>query len=272
MCHKAVVLALALVLSSLTFAQRNPKQSAAGAGPLASETCAFTFKSGKGFLATQYCVTANGNIASFSTAGVDMLAGVRPAIEGYGICDVTNSQTNYWDFANTDSGNWNPATAVLTNPKTVTVTRTTADGLWKLVQTIASTPASKTNYGSAKITMALTNTSATDKVVLLERHVNPDAGGQFAAAFNNFEATSFTVNAFNEPSGGGTGFTSSANLLTTNFDFQFALILPLPDAPTPCSPGGNTSLFTGDGSMLQEFNLEIAPGATKSAVVTYKPI
>jgi hypothetical protein len=121
--------------------------------------------------------------------------------------------------------------------------------------------------------MALTNLSASDKIVLLMRHVNPDVGGQFNAVNNNFQTAFLGVAAYDEFSGGVIGFASNASVLTTKFDFQFDLILTVPDAPTPCSISGQqTNLFQGDGSMLQLFNLEIGPGATKSATVTYKPI
>jgi hypothetical protein len=34
-----------------------------------------------------------------------------------------NTITAYFDYAQNDSGNWNAATAVLTNPNTVVITR-----------------------------------------------------------------------------------------------------------------------------------------------------
>ncbi len=44
-------------------------------------------------------MTVNGNIAEFqSPSGTEQLIPEgSPAFEGYGICDVTNAATEYWD-------------------------------------------------------------------------------------------------------------------------------------------------------------------------------
>ena len=140
------------MIASFAVAQTRSAQSAAATHEPASDKCAFTFSSGSGHGATQYCVTANGNIAQFSvvagnTLPSEFLKGVAPAIEGYGLCDTsTRPFTAYWDYASGDSGNWNVATAV-SAPASVKVTRTTADGVWQIVQTIAETKGSKFTYG-----------------------------------------------------------------------------------------------------------------------------
>ena len=274
MRNKLAFLFVVLALSPLTFAQQNQRQSAAGGAQLASESCAFTFKSGSKHGGTQFCVTANGNIAQFSAVGgnglpSEMLSGFAPATEGYGVCDV-NTVTSYWDYASNDSGNWNPPTAVST-AKSVTITRTTADGLWKLVQTITEVPGSSTAWGAAKISMALTNLSPTERIVIIMRHANIDAAG---SSLNDFDTSGIT--AYGMALGGDGGLSSTQSFLTTAFDFSFAFVLTVPGGPTPCLPlanqGAQLAFFEGDGAVLQYFNLDILPGKTKTATVTYKPI
>jgi hypothetical protein len=135
MCGKFPALFALLLLVPLAFAQQIHPQPAAGS-PQVSGNCAFTFSSGTGHGATQYCVTAAGNIAQFAMTGLngipsEMFSGVAPASEGYGVCD-TSTLKSYYDYNRADSGNWNPPTSVST-PKSVTITRTTADGIWKIV-------------------------------------------------------------------------------------------------------------------------------------------
>jgi hypothetical protein len=261
-----------LILVPLTFAQAGHHQAAVGSQP-ASENCAFTFSSGSGHGATQYCVTANGNIAQFTMTGLnglpsEMFSGVAPASEGYGVCD-TSTLTSYYDYARNDSGNWNSATSTST-PKSVTVTRTTADGVWKIVQTIMQKKASKMQYGGVEIKMAITNLSQQDRIIIVYRHANIDAYG---SPFNDFDASE--TSAFGFVSGMG-GVSSTASLLTTAFDFHFAFLQTNPDGPIPCTPignqGGQQTFFQGDGSVTHYFNLEILPRRTKTVTVTYQGI
>jgi hypothetical protein len=264
---------VAVLLCSLAFAQQRPLNSAAQ-GQSASETCAFNFTTGAKHGHTQYCVTANGNIAEFGVTGdsgllMEMLNGVAPASEGYGICNV-DSLTSYWDYANSDSGNWGTATAVA-GTNSVTITRTTADHAWRLVQTIAMMPGSNLGYGAARITMAVTNLTNADDIVVVMRHVNVDASG---STFNDFDTSGTT--AFGTAEGGLNGLMATAAFLTAQFDFHFSLVQTNPDGPDPCKPfgqsGGQQGFFQGDGSLLHYFNLDIRPGQTKSVSVTYKPI
>lgn len=272
MCKKLALLVVAVVLIPLAFAQNNSKQSK-GASRAADEKCAFTFSSGAGHGATQFCVTANGNIAQFAMTGLnglssEMFSGIAPASEGYGVCD-THTLTNYYDYAKGDSGNWNPATATST-PKSVTITRTSADGNWKIVQTITQKKATRTGYGAVEIKMAVTNQSDVDKIVIVYRHANIDAYG---STFNDFDTSE--TNAMGFVSGMG-GVSSIAHFVTTAFDFHFSFLQTNPDGPVPCTPlaeqGGQQSFFQGDGSVDHYFNLEILPGRTKMMTVTYQGI
>jgi hypothetical protein len=218
--RNSVMLLALLVLVPLAFAQRIHHQAAVGSQP-ETGNCAFTFSSGSGHGATQYCVTANGNIAQFTMTGLnlvpsEMFSGVAPASEGYGICDAS-TLTSYYDYSRADSGNWNASTSVST-AKSVTVTRTTADGIWKIMQTITQKKASKMNYGGVEIKMAITNQSQADRIIIVYRHANIDAYG---TPFNDFDASE--TSAFGFVSGMG-GVSSTASFVTTAFDFHFSFL------------------------------------------------
>jgi hypothetical protein len=177
--------------------------------------------------------------------------------------------TSYYDYSRADSGNWGTATATST-AKSVTVTRTTADGIWKIVQTIMQKKASRMAYGGVEIKMAITNLSKADRIIIVYRHANIDA---YESGFNDFDASETTASGF--VSGMG-GVSSTASFVATAFDFHFSFLQTIPDGPIPCTPigqqGGQQSFFQGDGSVDQYFNLEILPGRTKTVTVTYQGI
>ncbi len=272
MYKKLAFLFVVLALSSLTFAQQNLAQSGASAKQAPSTTCAFNLSSGSGHGLTTYCVTQNGNIAEFSAVGNNTLAtefinAAGPAIEGYGICDTTKPPAvNYFDYASSDSGNWNAATATMTGT-TVKVTRTTADGIWQLVQTITELNGSKTSYGRAKITTAITNLSKQDRFFDFFRYAH--VGG----TFTDFDTTSTTVFGMT-PDANGPGLSLTASFVTTPFDFSIGYVNTVPDAPVPCDlhSAFTSTFFEGNGGIVQLFNLEIRPGHTKTIAMTYKPI
>jgi hypothetical protein len=263
-----------LLLCSLAFGQaRKPNEASPQLHP-ASDTCAFNFTTGTGHGHTQYCVTANGNIAEFGVTGdsgllLEMLNGLGPASEGYGLCNI-DSLASYWDYAIADSGNWNASTAV-SGTNSVIVTRTTSDGAWKLQQRIEMLPGTSESYGAAKVQMAVTNLTNSDHIVVLMRHANVDAS---SSTFNDFDTSSTT--SFGTALGGLGGLVSTASFVNYQFDFHFSLVQTNPDGPDPCKPfgqsGGQLGYFQGDGSLLQYFNLDLPPGKTKVVTVTYKPI
>ena len=266
---------LAALFTSLAVAQTKTPLSPATTTQPANETCAFTFSSGAGHGATQYCVTANGNITQFSVVAgnglpSEFLNATGPATEGYGLCDTsTRLFTAYWDYASGDSGNWNAATAVST-PTSVTITRTTADGVWKVVQRIAETKATKLSYGIATIAMAVTNLSSSDRIIILSRYADINAA---ESTFNDFDRSETSAWG-GAPDGNGPALSLTAAFVTTPFDFSISFINTVPDAPIPCqihntfTPG----FFEGDGGVDQDFNLEIGPGKTKTVVVAYRPM
>lgn len=264
-------LAVALVLCLPALA-RQIQQTVAGTQ--ANETCAFNFMTGTGHGLTQYCVTNNGNITQFSAVGgntltYEFLNGTGAATEGYGMCDTTNfTPLAYWDFASSDSGNWNVATAVQSGNK-VTVTRTTADGIWQLVQTIRMVPGSKFTYGGAEVIMAAKNLSLQDRFLFITRYADVNAG---SSTFNDFGTTE--VSAWGIiPDGNGPGLSMTAGFVTTPFDFSLSFVETVPAAPIPCQINSNSTkgFFEGDGGIAQDYSLEIGPGRTKTVGLIYKP-
>ena len=124
----------------------------------------------------QYCVTVNGNIVEFnSPEGVEQIDQGSEPYEGYGICDDTTGIA-YYDYAYTDSGNWNAPTTVTSNSTEVKIERSTSDGAWTLTQTISKETGPQPY---AKIAMQLKNNSGVTKVANLLRFVNqvPDNAG-----------------------------------------------------------------------------------------------
>lgn len=269
---RVVVLAVVLILGCPAFSQSNFQQ-ATGAME-ATTACAFTFTTGSGHGLTQYCVTNNGNITQFSAVGgntlsYEFLNGTGTATEGYGLCDTTTSTLRaYWDFASTDSGNWNPASTVQGH-NTVQVTRTTADGIWKMVQAITEVPGSAQRYGAANISMAFTNLSTRDRFLFVTRYADVNAG---SSTFNDFGTTEASVWGL-IPDGNGPGFSATAAFVTTPFDFSISYVETVPSAPIPCQINSNSTkgFFEGDGGIVQDYSLEIGPGKTKTVTLTYRP-
>lgn len=271
--QKLWTLAVVVIACTCVLALNRPNPSGAGQQP-PLETCAFTFTTGSGHGLTQYCVTDNGNIAQFSAVGgntlsYEFLNGTGPATEGYGLCDTTQPPFGaYWDFASGDSGNWNAASAVQTG-NTVTVTRTTADGIWKLVQTITELPGSAKKYGAAKIVMTLRNLSNADRFVFVTRYADVNAGSSVFNDFGTTEASAWGI----VPEGNGPGLSATAAFVTTPFDFSISFVETVPAAPIPCQVNNNftKSFFEGDGGIGQDYSLEIGPGKAKTVALTYRP-
>lgn len=258
-----------LTMSSLGLAQAARKQEAAKADPRAIELstgCEFTFTSGNGPTFTQYCLSGNGNIVQFSSpAGFEFLD-AGEVYEGYGICDLTAEPTvPYFDYFVQQSDNWGPTAVTTPNATTKKFVRATNDGLWQLTQTITQIKASGSSVGSVKIAMALKNLSAIKRFAAVLRHADVDANG--TVDDDNFHATrNFAYGA--EP-GLSYGLGLTNNTFTplysafTRSDFF---------GPNPCNFATIEKPFTGDGSIGMIQLLEVAPGSTRTIVMTYKPI
>ena len=270
MPNKAVLLSVVLALSALTFAQPNQQQSTVGGVQPSNATCLFNFSSGSGQSLTTYCVTQNGNIAEFSANGTEFINSPGPAIEGFGMCDNTGSPLDYFDYASSDSGNWNPATATLTGT-TVVVKRTTTDGNWQLTQTITDTKASTRAYGSARVTMAIKNLSKIERFLVAFRYAQVNTP---PIPFADFDTTPTTAWA-NTISAEGPGLSSTGAFIIspTNTNSSVARVFQTTTPPDPCGVNSfSTTFFEGTGGILQIYSLDIKPNATRTISMTYKPI
>jgi hypothetical protein len=262
---KLTVFAALVALSAPTLAQQQAQDQAEQPVP-ATTTCSFSYFSGPLSTFTRYCLSVNGNIVQFdSPSGFEYLNN-GDLMEGYGICDVTPN-VSYYDYASIDSGNWGTTVVTTPNATTQVFARPTGDGIWQLTQTIQQIKATPSALGSVKITMALKNLSTITRYVTLLRVANVDAGpsplnDEFVSSFNS---------AFGEEPGASWGL----GLTTNTFTFAHnGAVLNVPTGPDPChyvTHIVNTS-FVGDGSIGHVYAISVPKGATKTVVMTYKPI
>ena len=257
-----------LTLSSFALGQHMSQRDAAAARKNAPETtaCAATFTSGSGHNLTQYCVTANGNITQFSRGG-DEYINVLVVTEGYGICDL-NSGTRYTDYASSDSGNWQAAAFSSTASQAVS-TRNTADGIWKITNTITKVAANAAGPGSAKVSMKIKNNTGVSRTILLARFADSDfQRGSTVDDQNDFDFT-LDYAAGLEP-----GFASGLSLTNATFNFPYdAFTQNTFTGPDPCGPFNvSTQPFFGDGGLVQLYQITIPSLATKTVNMVYKPI
>lgn len=238
---------------------------------LATETCTHQFTSGSGNTYLQFCVTANGNIVEFqSPVGVEQLSpqGSAP-FEGYGICDAT-ANTSYFDYANTDSGNWGAPVLLSQTATSVKIARTTIDGAWTLTQTFTMTPGTNPY---AKVTMALKNNSGIQKTAELIRFANavPDNAGNTNAFVENYDGTS--QSAFGWLGEGGTANGGPFGLMLQVVGnptpssvpyFREGLAIATLSGPDPCNSAANfTGLITNSGgSLVYWYELAVNQGQT----------
>lgn len=264
MLTRFLQIAVLLTLSSFALAQKHHQQPATLAPE--STNCAVTFTSGSGHNKTQFCVTTNGNITQFSRGGDEYIR-VGGFLEGYGLCDL-NTNVSYFDYADTDSGNWAPATFTSTGTKAIT-TRLTRDGFWKITNTVTKIPASTAGPGSAKVTMKIQNVSNTSRNLILLRYADVDfAQGDSEDFDNDFDFTTDT--AFGLEPAGRTGLSLTNNAF--NFE-HLAFTQNTEDGPDPCDLTANLAdqPFFGDGSVVQAYGLPMPKLAIKTINVTYKP-
>src|SRR5215471_358291 len=169
------------------------------ASPLSTESCAYNFSvAGAQNSFLKYCVTVNGNIVSFNSPnGNDQIAQGGFA-EGYGICDFSTG-ISYFDYAYTESGNWNSPVLVALTTGMVKIARTTSDGAWTLTQTITKTAGPSP---SAKVTMAIKNNSGAQKEFYLLRYADVDPSdanstGNFQESFDSSKFSAWGYEALN---------------------------------------------------------------------------
>jgi hypothetical protein len=267
------ILTLIVVAASLAngYAQQSPNMDAlnpkeASTLPLSSAattTCQSTFTSGSGLKQLSYCVTANGNILNF-TAPQGFLQEFNR--EGYGICDFTTApEVSYTDEASNDTGNWlNPTISQPNGPNTfpLTITRMTADGIWKLKQSFSQSPVDR----SVKVVMSFTNLTVVARSAFVLRYMDVDAdGGSGGDIFVQGTLFSLGTTVFNPNNHGVVLAALPGPLNFTGFNGNAGG----EDACAVSAPPANP--FTGDGALMYEWKLSgVAPGATQSVTFEYR--
>lgn len=249
-----VVTLLALIaLSSLASAQ--------------TTTCdpSRVFSAGTGDFAMQFCVTDNGNIAQYATplANEHILGGTIG--EGYGICDEFDpaAPVEYYDYAGGGAINFDPPTVDQPggpNTLPLTITRLTFDGLWKLSQTFTQNIPDR----AIKIKMEVKNLTAKDRAVNLVRYADIDASSK---SRNTFLVTPFSAlaDAFSDV---------GVQLRDAGHGSTVPIVQTVSGGPSPCTPDANaaTSVFTGNGSLILNYNRTVPKNGSKTVTVLYRPI
>ena len=251
------VLCASVWMPAQTAAEINKIQYEGIFSPDATSTCSYTFTSGSGNTYVKYCVTKNGNITQFQSPSGQQYVSKAPAGEGYGFCNF-NNQTQYYDYAGYgDSGNWGTSTKVSSSTTSVKISRKTSDGKYTLVQTITLIPSSS----RAQVTMTLTNNSSTAAHIGLLRFADADVSNQ---ATNTFDFTRRSAFAYNE-SGYGFGlYHVSGSVLNGG------ITQGIPGKPNACQPFLNEAApFTGDGSLLMQYDIQLAAHASTTVVTQY---
>jgi hypothetical protein len=266
MGSKSMLFAIVLGLTSLSLAQGKTGQLVLPDGAIhgdATLTCDVTYSSGTSTSSLQFCVTVNGNIPQFTIATQQMIG----IAEGYGICDTT-SNVSYFDYGQSDSGNWQSPTFTHSG-NTVTIVRTTSDGHWKLTQIITNQAATATGFGDAKVSMKLQNLSSITRSANIIRYADVDADGD---SNNHFDATA--TSAFGLEADYGHGLMITNNTVNINFGY---LTFPLSIAgePDPCNPDhfiASSLPFIGDGSIVSLWDFTLKHNTSATVVSTYKGI
>ena len=257
----ASLLLTLVVLAASALAQKSQDGQAA---PLGSTACQSTFTSGNanGISYMKFCTTQNGNVAKFeSPVNFDQL---YQGGEGYGVCDRTNNaNVRYYDWGVYGDSGWQASQITQPNgPNTfpLTITRTTADGVWTLKQVFSR----NTTTPAVKVTMTLTNNSAVTRQVYLERFADVDADGY---SVNWFDGTGFAAS-------GRSVFGLMMRHLTIDGIALGGYIVPA-GTTDPCSislVGGIP--YNGDAATLLLWTYHdgnsIATGTSKTAAFEYR--
>lgn len=258
-------------------------QKSPGSLPQATQACSYSYTIGTSAIPNDYlnyCITVNGNFANFqSPYGVELLD-QDGAYEGYGICDDSNGN-QYYDYAHTDSGNWDAPVLVTHTATEVKITRTTSDGAWTLTQTI-SREVGPPPY--AKITMALKNNSGVTKAVFLERFAEfaPDQAAATSNWQENYDGSQNsawgyipTTPNYSTTSGPYGMMLQNIGLPTpTSVPYDYAgFVTENAAGPAPCDPGANNvgTLTNSDGAGVMVYVFDLNKEQTVTVNSRYMP-
>jgi hypothetical protein len=272
MLRNSTLFALICAFSTLALAQPQSQPDVNKEPPPPSTVCAYPYSSGSQLTETQYCLSVNGNIVQFSRPANAEYIRKGAIIEGYGVCDLTDSQSyqSYYDYAAKNSGNWEETTGSAPKPTTRTFVRTTSDGVWQLTESILQGKASASRPGTIQVTMSLKNLSGTRRYVTLVRLADVNLGQQFDNdIFASTPETASVQDSFQD-----WGLAVTGNTLNNNIA-RWPITRPahggVKDPLDPCNTD-SYGHFVGDGLMGHEYANTLAAGSTMKVTMTYRPI
>ena len=214
-------------------AQRDAAALLAAPSHDATIGCTWAFVSGSANTYLAFCVTANGNITYLETPkGHRQIDNNLSFVgEGYGLFDA-NAPNTYYDYAYTDSGNWNPTSILRQTSTFVKLLRTTSDGIWTLTQTITQMAGSS----SAQIAMNLKNNTGVARTAYLLRYADINADDNLN---NNGDGTSNSAFIWNSSPNPSTLAPAYGLVLRNVGQVQFpqwgGFAQGTPDGPNPCA-------------------------------------
>lgn len=267
MSFRTTMLMMILVLSISAFAQTKKEKKSGVAALTATQDCFATFND----KLPNFCVTVNGNIENFFfPAGISQIY-----TDGYGICDFTGPQVSYYDDGDQDSGNWlDPVVSEPHGPNTfpLTITRTTADGLWTIKQSFSRNVADV----YVKDVITWTNNSGVEKFVYFTRYVDIDADG--SSSTNWFDGSATAGWGYAPASiQASHGLTVRSNLSINNY---LGFVTSFSDTQggnhDPCSFVSNTTPSQGDQALMYAWvpggNFTVPARGKITQTLEYRPM
>jgi hypothetical protein len=247
--------------------QEKDQRTAQQVSQYATTSCQSTFTSGTGNSYLSFCVTENGNVSTLESPKT--FNQIYLGAEGYGICDVTNGNSEtfprYYDWGRYgDSASW--LSSSITQPHgpntfPLTITRSTSDGGITLIQTFSQ---NKTTP-SVKISMTLKNNSAIPRDLWLVRFVDIDADGTSAGDYfdyNQYSSWGTQFGAF----GHGLMMHAGASPLLSQGNIVAA------GAQDPCGPNIQQTPYSGDGAAWHQWYFApLAAQSSQKLTIEYRP-
>jgi hypothetical protein len=252
---KLLLFVVVLTLAAVGFGQVQQKTRVADTvSPDATTTCKLTFTSGSGPNFLKFCVTVNGNVVQLTSPNGSEHIREGTILEGYSICDF-GSLTRYYDFAATDSGNWQPA-IVTGFALPLTVKRTTSDGIYTLTQVFSR----NTVDPAVIVAMTLKNNTGGSRDFGLVRYADIDANNANGGNYKNW---------FDSDHQSAWGYNNGPNLFGVMLysvptgQPHSAFVQDTANFPDSCNPTANLPTsppWFGDGSVAIDWTGTLGPG------------
>jgi len=237
-------------------------------------SCKTHLTGGTGNSAFDYCVSPNGNIVQMETPlGFQHLISNHLS-EGYGVCDVTGGKIAYYDYG--DGGVSSTHFWLAPLPINGSISRTTDDTNWELVQTFTDDP----KDSSVKVKMELINHSTENRKVKLVRFADVKVNG---GASGNGVSDLFMATLFSAATSDGvvpSSISPGIELRDATNGKPTPYVQKVQVGPDPCSPTANVDLkkaflFTpGSLELVYDLggnNITVPANGKKTFTAIYRP-